>query len=132
MALIRLLPDGATRESFFALALGPYRDSGKRLWRWHNVFSLTASNGMWRGRILPDVGDQLGTSRILGPMHLRAAPPFGGPPSISGDLEDPGNKNKKNKNDRTHTGGGADVPVFTPSDVSQNAVNGSRIRWESD
>ena len=122
-AMIRLLPEGATRGSFVSFALSPYRDSGKRLWRRPNVFSLTASNGMWWGRISPEVGEQLGTSRILGSTRLRAAPPFGGAPSLSNDLKDTGNK--KNKNDRTRTGGGSDVHVFTPSEVPRGAVNGN-------
>ena len=73
--------DGTTRESFGALAVSPYRDSGKRLWRWPNVFSVTASNGMWRDGILPEVEEQFETSRIMGSSHLRTGEISGGIPA---------------------------------------------------
>ena len=69
--MIRILPEGATREAFAALAMSPYRNSSKRLWRWPNVFSFSAANGMWKGRILPEVEEHLEATRIQGSAHLR-------------------------------------------------------------
>lgn len=53
--ILRIRLDGSTREAFAPLALTPYRNSSKRLRRWPNVVSFSASNGMRRGRIPPEL-----------------------------------------------------------------------------
>ena len=74
------------------MALSPYRNSRKRLWRWPNAFSSPPPNGMWRARILPELEEQLETSRIVGSTHLRT------PTSLDEALtEQPDQKTQKKK-----------------------------------
>ena len=108
--LLRLLPDGATRDSFVALALGPYRGASKRLWRWPNVFSFSASTGMWRGRLLPEVEERLESSRILGSSQLRPSTFLGDTPVVSSLTTESAAERKRRLRkqkqlDRTLTGG---------------------------
>ena len=64
--LLRILPEGANREDLTALALSPYKGSTKRMWRWPDVFDFESSRGIWCGRILPELEDDLGQARIRG------------------------------------------------------------------
>ena len=94
--ILRALPEGCTRDAFTAYALSPYRNSTKRMWRWPNVFSFTAKDGMWIGRILPEVEEQLETTRIAGSTHLRTTPSLG---DILGQ-QDPLKKKSKKERER--------------------------------
>ena len=71
---------------------------------------------MWRGGIFPEVEEQFGTSRIMGSSHLRTGEISGDIPTNPSVPKEPGNKgrkkNKKIKNDRTHTGGRGNVHVL--------------------
>ena len=69
---MRMLPGWANRDTMESLSHSPYRHSRKRLWRWPNVFSVSAANGMWMGRILPELYGQQESSRISGSSSLRA------------------------------------------------------------
>merc|ERR1712112_331320 len=71
--LLRMLPDGASRDAFIALALAPHKTTRKRIWRWPNIFSFGSRSGLWRGRILPELEEQLESARITGSMRLRTA-----------------------------------------------------------
>ena len=103
--LIRLLPEGATRDSFVALALSPHRGSGKRLWRWPNVFSFSASSGYWRGRLLPEIEEQLETARIMGSSQLRSHTIPVNDPGTALPKETNRRNRKKKEKPRTQTGG---------------------------
>ena len=70
--LMRLLPDGASREALVALALSPRKSTSKRLWRWPTGFSFSPRPGLWKGRILPELEEQLESARIAGSSYLRA------------------------------------------------------------
>ena len=45
-SLLRILPEGADRNSLVTLALSPYKGSKKRIWRRPNIFDLSSSSGM--------------------------------------------------------------------------------------
>ena len=74
------------------------------------MFSFTASDGMWIGRILPEVEEQLEATRIAGSTHLRTTPSLG---DILGQGKDPLKKKTKKEREkerrelknRTETGG---------------------------
>ena len=93
--MIRMLPEGANRDAFVSLALSPCRHSGGRIWRWPNVFSSKSSNGMWQGRILPELEEQLESSRISGSASLRNPPNL--PPDSSEQPTPPVKEAKKGK-----------------------------------
>ena len=110
--MIRMLPEGAYRDAFASPALSPCRHSGKRIRRRPSVFSFKAANGMWRGRILPEVEEQLESSRISGSASQRNT--LNVPPPTPSETPTPltkeekkakwGRKRKK-KQDRRATGG---------------------------
>ena len=70
--MVRMLPGGANRDTFVSLALSHCRNIQKRIRRRPNVFSFAAPNGLWRGRILPELEEQLESTRIAGSAGLRA------------------------------------------------------------
>ena len=81
-ALLRILPEGANREALITLALSPYKRSSKRIWRWPDVFNFESSRGMWCGRILPELEEDLEQSRIKGTRQtLNNADPLILPPT---------------------------------------------------
>ena len=63
---MRILPDSSNPEALASLALSPYGKSGKRVWRWPDVFSSRPRRGMWLGRLLPELEEKLELSRIGG------------------------------------------------------------------
>ena len=79
--LVRMLPEGTSREALATLALSPHRKTGARVWRWPNVFSFKSKSGMWKGRILPEMEERLETARINGSTLNRIPPNAGGIPS---------------------------------------------------
>ena len=99
-AMVRLLPDGASRDAFVLLALSPFKNSRKRLWRWPDVFSFTPHIGMWGESIVPAVEEQLEFARIGGSASLRSAPPIVG---TSTNIHDAGKRNKKTKKEKEGT-----------------------------
>ena len=128
---MRILPDGSTREAFAAIAMSPYRNSSKRLWRWPNVFSFSAANGMWKGRILPEVEEHLEATRIQGSAHLRTHSFLfentGDAPV--GDTK--GKNRRKNRQGRTETGGDTqkDLKTETPNAGGETGYPlGKRLR----
>ena len=99
-AMIRLLPNGSSRDAFVSLALSPFENSRKRLWRWPDVFSFTSPSGMWKGRILPDVEEHKEFARISGSASLRSAPPV---VDTSTNIPDAGKRRKKTKKEKERT-----------------------------
>ena len=75
MALIRMLPGCADRDALVMFALSPHRYSSRRVWRWPNAFSSKSRSGIWRGRISPELEDQLASSGIAGSAHSRPIVP---------------------------------------------------------
>ena len=106
--LIRMSPEGTSRDAFIRLALSPHRKTGTRVWRWPNVFSFTSSSGAWKGRILPEIEEQLEAARINGSALLRHTPTTGDHPGAGGEQPKGLSKKEKaalRKNGRTLTGG---------------------------
>ena len=125
---MRILPEGATREAFAALAMSPYRNSSKRLWRWPNVFSFSAANGMWKGRIIPEVEEHLEATRIQGSAHLRTHSFLF---ENTGDAPTKGKNGRRNRQGRTETGGDApkDLKTETPNAGGETGYPiGKRLR----
>ena len=110
--LIMMLPKGAGRDALVMLALSPRKKTNKRARRRSNVFSFEAKSGMWRGRILPELEDQLESSRISGSAQMR------NPPAVGGNPVHPIRNNERAKKERrSHTGGpprALDPPAVQP------------------
>ena len=115
--MIRVLPGGANRDAFASLALSPFNKTRQRLWRWKGVFPPTSAIGMRRGRILPELAEQLESDRINGSASLRTGPQIGEPPTIL-----VGRGQEENQVNRTQTGGiQKPIPGTNPReyDISQ-------------
>ena len=122
---MRMLPDGASREAFTSLALSPHKSTNKRIWRWPNTFSFSSPSVLWKGRILPELEEQLESARIAGSSYLRTHPP-------ANDDVDPGGggkgkagkrkKKEKERNRRPITGRGAEEPKQPPDNKQQEVV----------
>lgn len=74
---------------------------------------------MWRGRLLPEVEEQLESSRILGSSHYRSNIPPSDSVVLPTPTKDPnGKRNRRDKRDkvvRTQTGGA--TPAVKPNEV---------------
>ena len=110
--LIRMLTDGASRDALIALPLSPYKKTNSRMRRLPNIFSFSAKDGLWKGRILPELNEQLETSRIIGSSPLRQEQAGHEDPKPDG--KEPKKGKKKKTKLRTVTGGqNVDPPTRT-------------------
>ena len=142
-SLMRIPPEGASREALVSLALSPYGKSGKRVWRWPDVFSFTSRRGMWLGRLLPETEEKLELSRIGGVgfgrtggsvnnLLQQGAPDVVQKPSTRTVTKEDKKKKKKRKvlKGNTRTGANAkgdsafSTPAPTPVDPTPTGGNG--------
>ena len=89
-----MLPEGAGRDSLVILALCTRKRANKRVWRWPDIFSFESKSGMRRGRILPELEDQLESARISGSAQMR------NPPDTGGYTSPPLRNNKRTKREK--------------------------------
>ena len=146
-SLLRILPDGSNKEALVSLALSPYGKTGKRVWRWPDVFSFRSRRGMRIGRLLPELGEKLELSRITG-AGFNHTGGSGGLNTVSNvvvetNIKGNGKNNRKGKGNRksnTRTGGNTTeekvidektipVPIQQPVGGEDNSYpKGKRLR----